>query len=456
MTIPFPYQERGIKKIERFGGRCLLADEMGLGKSAQVLWWAKRFLPRGPIVIVCPASIKWNWEREVKKHVKMRTRILEGTRPPAHFAPRKDTIYILNFDILGSWMDHLEALEPQLVIADECHYVKNQKAKRTKYLRRLAREAPHFVAISGTPMTNRPAELWPVLNMIDPEQWPSFFPFGNRYCKPEHTPWGIKYNGAERLDELHKLLRETCMIRRKKSQVLKDLPPKTVDLVPIQLKAADKKTYHTIEHEFIKWLRATQPNRANKARKNERQSKFGYLKRMIGRLKMAPVKEWIDSFLEESDGKLIAFGWHRKVMEQYHEMYQRQSVMVNGSVKGRERQRRIDQFTLKKRTRIFFGNIAAAGVGWNGTVASTVIFAEFGWTPGEHSQAIDRAHRIGQKMPVNAHFLYVPGTIEEHLVKTINKKQGYLDEALDGGKTEGSLDLVYDVLENAMLERSRR
>lgn len=450
---PYKFQERGIRKINRFDGRALLADEMGLGKTAQALWYAKRYLKRGPIVVVCPASIKWNWEREVKHFVQMRTRILEGTRPE-ELRPRQDTVYILNYDILGPWLPHLIALDPRLIIGDEIHYCKSRQAKRTKYMRQLVEACPRFVAISGTPMTNRPAELWSILNMIDPKRWSSFWAFANRYCKPEHTPWGIKYNGADNLDELHDILKAELMIRRKKSQVLKELPPKTQVLLPVEL--SNRKEYKEAETDLVTWLLKTAPNRANKARKNERKIRFQYLKGLVGRGKMKSIKEWIDNYLEESPSKLIMFGVHRAVMQAYHEMYDRSSVLVNGSVKGRDRQRAFDQFVKNKRCRVFFGNIQAAGVGWNGTVANTVGFAEFGWTPGEHTQAIDRAHRIGQKDNVTAYFLFAQNTVDEHLIKMIAKKQRVLDQALDGGKVEEGLDDTLDLLEDILIKTRRK
>lgn len=466
MTKLYPFQMRGVQKIEDFGGRGLLADEMGLGKSVQSLVWAWMFLPEdSPIVVVCPATIKEHWKREAAKHVGMRAEILYGRTPPKgyQFRMRSNTIYIVNYEILGSdkgsqntWCKFLRKLKPKLVIIDECHYISNPRAQRTKHVRGLVKGVPHVIAISGTPLTNRPAELWSILNIVRPDLFPNFIKFANRYCKPEYTPWGVQYRGATRLPELHKLLKKTCMIRRLKADVLKDLPPKTRIVVPITL--SNRKEYEEAERDFAKWLRKTHPKKASKARKAERLVKYGYLTRLAAELKKKDIIEWIDNFLQESDQKLIVFGVHKKMVRGLQELYRKKSVRIDGSVPQKERMGIVDEFIGKKQIRMLFGNIKAAGTGWSAKGVSNGLFTEFGWRPGDITQAEDRTHGIGRGtkgIRSTWYYLVAKGTIEEDLVKLLQKKQRIISATLDGSKEGQDLNL-YDQLEAAFLKRMRR
>ncbi len=170
MTKLYPYQKRGVLRIERFGGRVLLSDAMGLGKTIQALTWLKRFRKRRktlPAIVVCPASLKWNWEIETLKHIGVQADILEGVNPPKRFRPQSKLI-ILNYDILKAWLPVLKSWDPQTVVLDECHYAQNRSTQRSKAARNLCESVPYVLALSGTPLTNRPAELWSVLNLIRP------------------------------------------------------------------------------------------------------------------------------------------------------------------------------------------------------------------------------------------------------------------------------------------------
>jgi SWI/SNF-related matrix-associated actin-dependent regulator 1 of chromatin subfamily A len=338
-------------------------------------------------------------------------------------------------------------------------------AKRTKAFKHLCRSVPfvstyegmvfngvpHVIGLSGTPLTNRPAELWPFLNICRPDVFDKFYPYGVRYCKPERTPWGTKYNGAERLDELHDLLKSTCMIRRKKIQVLKDLPLKQRIVVPIDIE--DRKQYVEAEKEFIRWMIRTHPQKAEKARRAERLVKMGYLKRLAAQLKMKAVREWIHNYLEESDSKLIVFGVHRNVLVPLTEHFGEKAVRVDGKITKNKRQEAFDAINGNPKVRILFGNIQAAGVGWSCKTAHTTLFTELAWTPGEHQQAEDRIHGIGRGVKgkqSTSFYLIAKGTIEERLAEILQHKQKILDSTLDGGEQVDALNIL-DALEEAMI-----
>lgn len=464
MTKLYPYQEEGVELLSQFDGRALLADEMGLGKSAQSLVWAKRN-KKFPIVIVCPATLKWNWQHECLIHINKRSEILEGTNPTYRDKEWIDTvpIWIVNYDILfprkgkngkiaKGWYQFLKKVKPKLVIVDEGHYIKSMKIKRTRYVHLLCKKVPHVIVLTGTPITNSPAELYSNLLLINPKKWPSFYKFASRYCHRVNTPFGIKYEGARNLKKLHKILISTCMIRRRKKDVLSQLPPKT--RITVLLTLSDQKEYLEAAEDFIGWMSKNYTaGKVRRAAKAEQLVKLGYLKRLSAKLKMDSVFEWIDNFLADTDEKLLVFAVHRTIIETLVTRYKGLCVKVTGSVKGKERQLAFNQFNKDKKVRLLFGNIRAAGTGMNATGCSNVAKVELEWDPASHSQAEDRVHRIGQTKHCTIYYLVAKGTIEEKLCKILEKKQRIADKAIDGEIQTDTLD-VFDMLTKALEKES--
>jgi len=446
MTPLYPYQEIGVLKLESTGGRGLLGDEQGLGKSIQSLAWYRRYLyPAGPAVIVCPATVKWNWANEASKHLNLRAEILETTRPPrinSGFISKR-CVLIINYDILYAWVRWLLHLEPQLVIGDEVQKICNMQARCTRAFHRLCKPVPHVLALSGTAMKNRPIELFSACHVLWPEEFPSMLDFGWKYCQPEKVFGVWKFKGAANLPHLNKKLNRLGMVRRLKKDVLKDLPAKTRTIIPVDIK--DRGQYQKAMTNFFAWLKTYEPGKSPSERA-EKLVQIGYLKRLAARLKMGSVIDWIEDFLMATDGKLIVFGIHKKILRPLHERFPA-SVLLDGEVVGKDRQKMIDQFSHDKRIRIMFGNIVAAGVGWNGTAANTVAFAELTWDPASHTQAEDRIHRIGQKNAANVYYLVARNTIETVLCAILQKKQRILDQVLDGGIDRGGLSVFNELFE---------
>lgn len=455
-TYPYDYQVVGAMRIQRFKGRALLADPMGTGKTATALLYLENNPHLRPAVVICPASLKYNWEAEAYKHLGWRAVVCGGTRPPRmHGLPAP--LYVVNYDVLGQkasaksgpgWFQHLKALDPKAVIIDECQAISSLKAKRTRWVRLFAKGIPSVVALSGTPLTNRPFELFSVLNLIRPDLFPSFRSYADRYCNPRMKPWGMDYSGASHLDELHRKLTDVLMIRRRKEDVLGHLPPKTrtVTAVPI----TDQRQYKQAQDNYVRWLLENRPDKMHAASRAMRLTQINVLKQLCGTLKLPSVMEWIDTFLEESDEKLVAFAVHHAVLDALQERYKKSCVRVDGTMESRARQNSVDAFQNNPRIRVFLGNIQAAGKGLTLTAARTVVFAEMGWTPGEHAQSEDRCHRIGTTGNVQIHYLCAKGTIEERLARLIQDKQSVLSATLDGGVVAGDID-VFDLLCDELL-----
>lgn len=447
VTKPFPYQEEDVRQIEEFDGRALVAGEMGVGKSLEALLYCYDHPNLRPIIVVCPKSLKWNWVKEAFTHIGMKSIVLEGGKPTAKKISRTAQLYIINYDILGGWLQFLKSLNPLVITGDEIHYIKSRRSKRAKYFKELCKGVPHILALSGTPLVNRPAELWTIINLLRPKVFSSWRQFADDFCEPTLTRWGITYNGATNLDKLNKLLQHNVMIRRLKKDILKDLPLKSRYVVPLPIEKPQE--YKSAEKDFIKWLEKQSKKRANKAKRAASLVKMGYMKRLASSLKLKSVFEWIDNFFENSNEKLVLFCIHKIILKSIYDRYQNKSVFIDGSVSGEDRQKAVNLFQKSKWCKLFIGNIAAAGIGITLTSASTVVFAELDWVPGNMMQCEDRIHRIGQESDkVQIFYLVAHGTIEEKLCEILQKKQKVLDATLDGtsDKIPSTLN-VYDELE---------
>lgn len=451
MTKLHPYQKEGVQLIEDFDGRCLLADEMGLGKTLQSLKWCYWHPEARPIIVICRATVKYNWSIECKKHFGWQATILEGEKPRVlRNMLVADKIYIINYDILQYWVKYLCDLDPEVIILDEMQALGNLKTKRTKATRELCRKAFHVIGLSGTPF-NHVAQLFPFLNICRPDVFDSWGEYAWRHCQPEKKFGKWQFKGAKNLKTLRKKLLATVMIRRLKKDVLPQIPPKTRIIYP--LKIDNRKEYEQAEKDFKGWLRQYfrgDKKKLNKSLRAERLVRFGYLKRLAAKGKIKSIYDWVDGYFDENEGeKLILFGIHKFMIGALKERYRDISVVIDGSVTGKARQTAIDIFTHKERCKLMIGNSLAAGFGWNGTVANQVGFPELPWVPAEVNQCIDRIHRIGQGRPCFANFLIAHNTIESKLCDILQRRQNVFDEVMDGGEGE---DLsLFDELEEALM-----
>lgn len=445
MTSLRPFQLEGVRQIYRFKGRAILADEMGLGKTLQVLYWLNRITNCRPAVIVAPATVKYVWQAEAALHLGMRVEVLEGK--PDRVRELPSGIVVLNYDILGAWLPSLLQARPQAVVFDEAHYIKSMTAQRTKHALRLVRYARSVIAVSGTPLTNRPIELWPILRAVRPNLFSSLQDFAWEYCAPRWTFWGWRYDGAANTKKLNRILTSSCMIRRTKKQVLHELPRKSRQMVPFKLDKQSMKEYREARDNFIEWLQKQSPMRAKRAQRAKELARLGYLIRLAARLKLEWTKKWIEQFLETHPGrKLVAFSMHTSILQELKEHFGKRALLIDGSVKGPQRTEAVRLFRTNPKRDLMFGNWKAAGVGITLVAASDIASLDFPWTPGDLLQGEDRIHRIGQKHPVTAHYLVALGTVEEHQIDVLLRKSRILNAVLDGRRTANDLDIFSELL----------
>jgi SNF2 family DNA or RNA helicase len=427
----FPFQRHGLEFLERKNGRALIADEMGLGKTVQALAYLQLHPELRPAIIICPASLKLNWAKEAERWMSSpRCEIIGGKNP--YFL--NGQIIIINYDVLYDWVDTLRAIQPKVIITDECHYYKSNTTRRTKAIKKLAKGVPHFIALSGTPIINRPIEIYNAVNLIDPDALPTFWVYAQRYCGARHNGFGWDFSGATNQQELHNRLIQSVMIRRLKQDVLRDLPDKVRSFVPIELNNASE--YAKAEQDFIRYLLEKKGiQAAQKAKGAETLVKIETLKQLAVEGKLQQAINWIRDFLESGE-KLVVFAVHKSTMDYLMKEFPKISVKIDGSTTIPNRQKAVDMFQNDPNTQLFVGNIQAAGVGITLTKSSNVAFLELPWTPGALVQAEDRCHRIGQQDSVTIWFLLAAHTIEERIAHLLDSKRKVLDRVLDGVETE--------------------
>jgi SWI/SNF-related matrix-associated actin-dependent regulator 1 of chromatin subfamily A len=421
------FQQKGVGYITEKNGSALLGDDMGLGKTIQTIAYLKSRPDLRPAVIVCPASLKHNWQNEFKKFIEVDAEILSGITP---FQITKN-IVIINYDILYAWETYLTQINTKYMVLDEAHYVQNKEARWAKCVLRMAENMP-VLALTGTPLTHSPKQLYNIIKVVNPKLFPVERAYMLRYQPDDNNSEWVKNPRLKnkREHELHWILKNTCMYRRTKEEVLPELPPKTISVLPIDI--TNKADYSREERGII-----------NVAKNLDYKTSAVEFESMVNSLKSTAVKgkikgcfEWIDNFLDESDEKLVVYCWHHDVVDLLCAKYKGIHVQVDGRIDSNKRQGLVDRFSTDNKIRLFICNIKAGGVGLNLTAASNVVFVELGRTPAEHRQAIDRCHRMLQKYSVNAYFLIGAGTVEEHILDIMDSRSKTIDAIVDGKETE--------------------
>jgi SWI/SNF-related matrix-associated actin-dependent regulator 1 of chromatin subfamily A len=455
-----PFQREGVEFLFSKNGRAIIGSEMGLGKTIQALAYIHANPDKLPALVICPASLKLNWAREAQ--IACPTLSIHIINGGTQYQLPKADLYIINYDIVADKREKKKVMGPKgmktisvpipntgwwnslthckLMVLDEAHALKNSKTNRTKDIlgrnakQRCLSSIPHIVALTGTPILNRPIEIYPVVKTLAPAEIPPFKLFALRYCNAKHNGFGWDFSGSSNTEELNDLLK-SVMIRHLKKDVLKDLPDKTTTVIPMEL---DKKTaleYRKASADFIQWLRGINPEKVSAAERAETLVQFQALKRLAARGKWESMMEWVKDTLD-TNGKLILFAVHHEAIDNLMKTLEGYNpVKIDGRDNQEQRQSAVDRFQNDEACRVFVGNIKAAGVGLTLTAADTVVFTELGWTPGEHAQAANRPHRIGQKNAVSVYYLIAQGTIEEEIAALLDKKQKVLDAVLDGTET---------------------
>lgn len=332
------------------------------------------------------------------------------------------------------------------ISVSNCHYIKNWDSDRYKHAKTLAAGISKRIALTGTPLTNRPAELWAILSIICPDLFPERMKYMWTYTRPRKFRGRWMFPGAKHTRELHLLLTARCMIRQRKADVL-DLPPKTRRVVEVPL--SNPKEYQFAESNLLGWIKDRYGmERARRAAKVTNLVRLGYLMRLCARLKVRQVREWIDLFLENSEGKLVIFTGHTPMVDLLMRAYHGNCVRIDGSVVGRKRQLAVEEFQ-KGRKRLAACHYKAGGIGITLHAAADVLYTDLPLSAGDLLQSEDRIHRIGQHHPCTIWYLVVRGTIEARAAELVTTKLDVLDQIIDGkpaARNASTLDIFQQLI----------
>lgn len=464
-----PYQRAGIAYALRHSS-VLFGDDMGLGKTIQAIGVINSDESLCKILVICPASLRLNWQKELKKWLirPLNIHIVTGKA----FHPECFAITIINYDNLDKHAAKLHATPWDCIIIDEAHFLKNPDAKRTQVVygreqkkgkkkgeiipAKPALKARRILALTGTPIPNRPVEGWGLFHYLDPNEFHKFFNFAIRYCSANNDGGHWDFSGASNLAELQEKLRASIMIRRLKGDVLKELPAKrraiiempcngAADIVQAEVAAYEERQERLAElRAAVELAKASDDPEDYKdavanlgAAARAAFTEIAKLRHDTAVAKIPYVIEHVRDSLE--NGKVILFAHHHDVIEAILDEFP-DAVAVYGETAMVDRQAAVERFQKDPDCRLFVGGILAAGVGLTLTASSHVIFAELDWVPGNVTQAEDRAHRIGQTDMVLVQHLVLEGSLDARMAQILVEKQEVIAAALDN--TEASTPVM--------------
>lgn len=432
------FQREGLDFLTKSYGNALLADEMGLGKTVQTLAYLATEKQTFPALIVAPLVTLNNWQREIQKFLKKRSRngrIVEDDHPSSVLIRTgksqeigKHDVYIINYDLLYKRIDDLSKLGIKTIVCDEVQHLRSKTTKKYSAVKKLAAldSIKYRIGLSGTPIYNRGSEIWPIVDILRPGLLGTFEEFCEYFCYVNEKGKAIVLENKRA--SLGEELRKHVMLRRKKSDVLKELKEKVrykefidsdisyyqTELGKIwQRLEEEQKTATSAFDKFSSYKRAIQ---------SERQA--------AGIAKVPHVIEFVKNIMEIEES-VVVFCHHKAIHELLHKNLSEYSPSsIIGGQTDKERQNNIDNFQNGE-TKLMIAGLRAGNVGINLSRARYVIFAELDWSPAIHRQAEDRLHRIGQKNTVFAYYLIGNGTLDDHVANVLVDKSYEIDAIMD-------------------------
>ena len=456
----FPHQIEGVAFL--LGRRrAILADDMGLGKTRQAIVALGEAAPAGPYLVICPASLKQNWAREIRA-VEPASDV--AIVPAAGSLAGRARWVVVNYDILSRHLDTIKGIPWGGVVVDEAHYIKNHKSARSRIVREIAGAAaagpasaggPPVYALTGTPLTNRPRDLFTLLQLVGHPFGRSFLSFAKRYCAAEETDYGWVTDGASNLEELTLQL-HGVMLRRTKDQVL-SLPPKLRAWRPVEVKAGVGAKEMGRAIRLLLDRRGSLDDRsvrpAPRGQALDRTRLLASLTRARQQLAVAKcdaTRSFVADAVEQGE-KVIVFSCFDEPIRTLARHLGDAAVTLTGSTPVERRQAIVDRFQQDSGVRVFLANIIAGGTGLNLTAARQVVFNDLDWVPANHWQAEDRAYRIGQTATVNVTYMVGSNTFDEFVCTVLSTKAALVEAVVEGkAVSDAAYTGVLEELERAL------
>jgi SWI/SNF-related matrix-associated actin-dependent regulator 1 of chromatin subfamily A len=445
---PLEHQKEAIQKLVE-NKKFILADDMGLGKTTSTII-ASLEAGSKKVLIICPATLKINWKREIENYSDKSVYIAEGK----NFSTDSDFV-IINYDIIKNFHDPKKKDDSQvllanfdLVIIDEAHYIKNAQAQRTKLINDIVKNVDRLWLLTGTPMTSRPIDYFNLLSLVDSPVAKNWLAYVVRYCEGyqfkagPRKVWNVM--GASNLEELRDRT-EGLTLRRLKENVL-DLPDKIITPVYLKLKS---KQYEEVMGEYYDWY---DKNPDESKSLTVQFSKLTKVRQIIADEKITQTIEIAENIIEQ-DKKVIIFCNFTDSLEKITNHFGKIAVKLNGSMSKTEKQYSVDQFQENNKIKVFVGNIKASSVGITLTSAEAVIFNDISFLPSDMAQAEDRAYRYGQKNNVLVYYPIFQNTIENIIYDIVNNKKKVIATVM--GDNQNPADAAEDILNKINNLRSK-
>jgi len=432
------FQKEGLDFLLKSSGNALLADEMGLGKTVQTLSYVATEKQTFPLLVVAPLVTLNNWEREIEKFLKKKSRngrILDSTSPSVTLIrtgkskelPKTD-IYVINYELLFKRSDDLSKVGIKTLVCDEVHNLRSKTTQKYKSVKKLAAlpSVTYRIGLSGTPIYNRGSEIWPIIDILKPGLLGSFKEFCEYFCYVNDKGKAIVLENKRA--SLRNELQKHVMLRRKKSDVLKELKDKVRYKEVI---ASDTDYYLDELNKIWQKVESEQKDTDSEFIKSASYHRAIQSERQIAGIAKVPhVINFVKNIMEIEES-VVVFCHHKVIHKLLHEALQEFSpVSIIGGQTDSFRQSEIDKFQ-KGESKLMVAGIRAGNVGINLTRAKYVIFAELDWSPAIHRQAEDRLHRIGQKNTVFAYYLIGKGTLDDHVANILVDKSYEIDAIMD-------------------------
>lgn len=447
-----PYQRAGVRYASN-ARRTFIADEMGLGKTIQAIATVEYVWDSYPVVVVCPPSLVLNWAKEYDRWLP-RLRIATVTNRKNFPDEGTYDVLVIGYSNISHWEKQLS--KHRAYVFDESHYCKTPTAARTKSAVKIAKSAGKdgiVLCLTGTPVTNRPAEYASQLEILGKlKDFGGLWGFYRRYCAAYQDTFGQwNISGHSHLDELNDRLRGTCYIRRTKDQVLSELPPVVHSPVVIEGTSSGMDEYRKAEKDIIKYLQerareiaielGQSPHSAAvvakiKAESNEHLVRLSVLRRLSAKAKMPIIEEWVKERIDDGR-KVVIAAHHREIVDELARKFGGLKIQGGMSVEEVEEHKRKFQTLSVADAPVIVLSIQAAKTGHTLTAAQDILFVELPWTPADVDQTYSRLHRIGQAGSVTATYILASRTIDEEIYSLIERKRGVVTAAVEGSSVSG-------------------